>query len=368
MARQRPKISQQVEAFPALARPAEVIQVANQDSLQFLRSLPADSIDSVISDPPYGMSELSLAEVRRALASWLWGQPHTGEKAGYLGQTWDSFVPGPELWSECLRVLRPGGYLCAFASSRTQDLMALAIRLAGFTIVDELAWFHVHKMPKGADIAKAIDKSRGHWRGKSGGKKDVQGADYAQIVEYKREKKGAAVSPVARQHEGRHTQIRQAYEPIIQAIKPYEGPAYANVMAHGTGALNVSDCMVRLPKALAEQTGQKARWPSNVLLERAPSVVAPLRQDGQELDRYFYSPVVRGDERLHETQKPVDLMRWLVRLHTPVRGVVLDPFAGSGTTGIAALEEDRYAILVERDQAKFAAMSARVKSALETRA
>ena len=127
------------------------------DCLEVLRTFPDNSIDSIVTDPPYGLSkEPDMAEVLR---HWLAGDDYQHKSGGFMGKTWDSFVPGPSVWKECLRVLKPGGHLLAFFGTRTQDMGTLAIRLAGFEIRDSIAWVYGSGFPKSMDVSKAIDKA-----------------------------------------------------------------------------------------------------------------------------------------------------------------------------------------------------------------
>jgi hypothetical protein len=120
--------------------------------------LLGEGVDAVVTDPPYGLSkEPDMAEVLR---HWLAGDDYQHQGAGFMGKTWDSFVPGPSIWRECLRVLKPGGHQLAFFGTRTQDMGTLAIRLAGFEIRDSIAWVYGTGFPKSMDVSKAIDKSR----------------------------------------------------------------------------------------------------------------------------------------------------------------------------------------------------------------
>lgn len=115
-----------------------------------------DSVDAIVCDPPYGLSrEPNMVEVLR---HWLAGDDYTHTGSGFMGKSWDSFVPGPSVWREAYRVLKPGGYLIAFFGTRTYDLGTLAIRLAGFEIRDQLAWVFGQGFPKSYDIAQALEK------------------------------------------------------------------------------------------------------------------------------------------------------------------------------------------------------------------
>ena len=130
--------------------------------LDRLRELPDESVDAVVTDPPYGLSNTDPAHVSQALVRWVSGErDFIPEGKGFMGKAWDAFVPPPAVWDECLRVLKPGGHVLAFAGSRTFDLMALSIRLAGFEIRDSVAWLYGSGFPKSLDVSKAIDKAAG---------------------------------------------------------------------------------------------------------------------------------------------------------------------------------------------------------------
>lgn len=131
--------------------------IINLDCLLRMRTCLADnSIDAVVTDPPYGLSkEPDMMEVMK---HWMNGDDYVHTGGGFMGKSWDSFVPGPSIWKEVFRVLKPGGHLLAFFGSRTYDLGTLAIRLAGFEIRDQIMWVYGSGFPKSLDVSKAIDK------------------------------------------------------------------------------------------------------------------------------------------------------------------------------------------------------------------
>lgn len=134
-----------------------MIQLHRGVALAVLATMPAESIDSIVTDPPYGLSrEPDAAEVLR---HWLSGDDYEHGGGGFMGKSWDSFVPGPAVWKECLRVLKPGGHLVCFAGSRTVDLMGMAIRLGGFEIRDQLQWLYGSGFPKSLSVHKATVKA-----------------------------------------------------------------------------------------------------------------------------------------------------------------------------------------------------------------
>ena len=122
------------------------------DALEKLKELPDNSIDSIVTDPPYGLSKQP--DMLEVLQHWLNGDDYKHNGRGFMGKEWDSFVPGPSIWKECLRVLKPGGHMVAFFGTRTYDLGVLAIRIAGFEIRDQIAWTYSQGFPKSRDVWK----------------------------------------------------------------------------------------------------------------------------------------------------------------------------------------------------------------------
>ena len=137
--------------------------IIHGDCLEELKKLDDNSVDAVITDPPYGLSNTKPAQVADVLKAWVTGDTVSvpAKRGGFMGKDWDSFVPPPAVWEECMRVLKPGGHMAVFAGARTQDLMGLSIRLAGFEIRDTLGWVYGSGFPKSMDISKAIDKGQG---------------------------------------------------------------------------------------------------------------------------------------------------------------------------------------------------------------
>lgn len=203
---------------PFLARPG--VTVYGADALAVLRSMPDACVHSIITDPPYGLSDLPPQRVADALAHWLAGDTDylPGGARGFMGHRWDRFVPPPALWQECLRVLTPGGHLAAFAGARTVDLMGLSLRLGGFELRDMIGWASGGRMPKTTDLGRLIDKHL-----------------------------GVVASVEAARWAGWTAALKPALEPILLARKPLAGTVVDTVLTHGTGALNVG--AVRVPFA-----------------------------------------------------------------------------------------------------------------------
>ena len=136
--------------------------IIHGDCLEELKKLEDNSVDAVVCDPPYGLSNTKPQQVADVLKAWITGDTVSvpAKRGGFMGKDWDSFVPPPAVWEECMRVLKPGGHMAVFAGARTQDLMGLSIRLAGFEIRDTLGWVYGSGFPKSMDVSKAIDKVR----------------------------------------------------------------------------------------------------------------------------------------------------------------------------------------------------------------
>lgn len=374
-------------------------EIKHGDCLEVMRSMTDSSVDAIVTDPPYGLS--------------------------FMGKKWDYDVPSVEVWAECLRVLKPGGHLLAFAGTRTQHRMAVRIEDAGFEIRDMIAWVYGSGFPKSLDVSKAIDKA-------AGAERDVVGQRYRLGDKriYPESPAGyeggfdgdgsitAPATDAARQWQGWGTALKPSLEPITVARKPLVGTVAENVLAHGTGALNIDGCRVEgappsVPQPAfsrdmragfgssngrnGEMSQASGRWPANLIHDGSDEVVALFPQAGGGfgvrgkgrsvycggLDaetghvvgygdtgsaaRFFYcakaSKVDRGEGNAHPTVKPTDLMRYLCRLVTTPGGTVLDPFCGSGSTGKAAKLEGFNFIGIEREAEYVAIAEARIAEA-----
>lgn len=257
------------------------------DCLDALRALPAESVDAIVTDPPYGLSDYSTTDLQDCLRAWLAGETYRPRLRGFMGREWDAFVPGPEVWRECLRVLRPGGHLLAFAGSRTQHLMALGIELAGFEIRDMIAWVYGSGFPKSKNIALSIDKGEGH-----------PNRGCAIPVASRETPGGAALAgnpvppyqpqtPEAAEWAGWGTALKPAIEPITVARKPLSGTLAANVLRHGTGGINVDGCRVAAPGEAISNHGSSAEAAqSKGIYGDKGGAVTPHQTEGQRLGRW----------------------------------------------------------------------------------
>lgn len=390
------------------------------DSLEVLKTLEPNSVDAVVTDPPYGLK--------------------------FMNKAWDYDVPKVELWREVLRVLKPGGHLLSFGGTRTYHRMVVAIEDAGFEIRDQIQWLYGSGFPKSLNVSKAIDKAAGaertevigHYKTGEGAAFKHSGSGKEQFHEAaaKEIKITAPKTPDAIKWQGFGTALKPACEPVCLARKPLEkGLTVAeNVLKWGCGALNIDGSRIGTEVRQNAQkdssawhgnsfganpqkgngviTEAQGRWPANVIFDEEAAKVldaqAPKtggrwgkKTEGQSnsifgvgggfgvsessigdvggASRFFYvakaskrernaglegmqgkqvSHMITGSgkpsgsvaeraaegepnrftathQNFHPTVKPIKLMEYLCRLITPPDGVVLDPFCGSGSTGVA---------------------------------
>lgn len=230
-------------------------RILNGNCLDQLKTLEDNSVDSVVTDPPYGLS--AQPDMMKVLETWMHGEEYRQGK-GFMGKEWDSFVPGPAIWKEVYRVLKPGGHILAFSGTRTYDLTVLAIRLAGFEIRDMISWVYGSGMPKSHNIGKAIDKAAGvdreivgeakgmgrqnpEWNGTAQGRSENYFKPLYPIT--------APATPEAAQWEGWGTALKPSVEPVVLARKPLEGTVAENVLRHGTGGLNIDGCRISVSES-----------------------------------------------------------------------------------------------------------------------
>lgn len=247
--------------------------VQQGDCLEALSRIPDNSVDSIVTDPPYGLSNHSAQDTVECLRAWIAGEAYKPYKRGFMGKSWDAWVPGPEVWRECLRVLKPGGHCLVFAGTRSMDLMCMALRLAGFELRDTighlhdsggsplLTWTYGSGFPKSMNVSKAIQaqQTRGSCS-MSDQRKAAMGEDYtpSDVVGHTANGSERAMnctrsSPPAisvemaedaKQWSGWGTALKPAFEPIIIARKPLIGTVAQNVLEYGTGAMNIDGCRV----------------------------------------------------------------------------------------------------------------------------
>lgn len=256
------------------------------------------------------------------------------QSEGFLGQSWDgggiSFDPAT--WEKVTETLVPGGHVAAFASRKNYHRLASAIEGAGFEIRDMLVWMHIQGKPNSHNVGRLMRKA---------GESDEVAAEW----------------------DGWGTDAKGSHEPICLARKTLDCDTIAgNVREHGTGGLNIDACR-----------GEDKRWPATVLHDGSVEVYGSLPYETREMlgvlpcmkpskaERTFG---LEAGARKHPSMKPVALMQWLSRLVCPPGGLILDPFMGSGSTGMAAVYEGFRFIGIEKDEAYFDVARRRIEAAV----
>ena len=298
--------SEEPASEPPKAYTNQTFTLLKGNCLERLKELEDSSIDAVVSDPPYEID--------------------------FMGKGWDrsGIAYSVELWSECLRVLKPGGHLIAFCATRTVHRMTVGIEDAGFEIRDQLCWCYESGFPKSLNVSKQFEDG----------------------------------SEEAKRFEGWGTALKPAFEPAVLARKPVDGTIANNFVLHGVGGLNIEKTRFPYGDPIWFGSGKDleetnvGRWPANIVrfkkaqrsereegldhLQSKKGFEAVHRKEGSagvQNPRAGAGRTAEDVKNFHPTVKPLELMRWLVRLVTPEEGVVLDPFLGSGTTAAAAMLE-----------------------------
>ena len=382
--------------------------IVNEDCIKHLKTIEDNYFDSVVTDPPYHLQSI----VKRYTTGKknVYGEDGSFQRltSGFMGQKWDGgdIAFTTELWKEVYRTLKPGGYLLSFAASRNYHRMAVAIEDSGFEIRDQIMWIYGSGFPKSLNIGKSIDKKQGNKRKVIGtsNQQDIRSGNYVQGPQ---DRIDVPITKGDSEWEGWGTALKPAHEPICMARKPIsEKSVTDNVLKHGTGGINIDGCRIetedktqRVNRGVEwgirnDKSGNepkvygstKGRYPANLIHDGSDEVVSqfpktksspvgfknigwkhsgntkdkmtPLKyqqeyKDEGSVSRYFYCAKAnkkeRGDSK-HPTVKPVKLMRYLVQLVTPKDGIVLDPFAGTGTTGEACILENRDYYLIEAEE------------------
>lgn len=322
-----------------------MVEILQGDCLKKMKGLDDNTVDSIVTDPPYGIK--------------------------FMAKKWDHNVPNVEIWQEALRVLKPGGHLLCACGTRTQHRMVVNIEDAGFEIRDVVTWMYGSGFPKSLNIGKAVDKLQGNDR-------EVVGVDerfnepsgIVNIGQGERKKILRKITKGNSEWEGWGTALKPACEFFTLARKPLSEKTVAeNVLKWGTGGINIDDCRVGSDTIKTNGKGTHknrthcakskdyigethiGRFPANLIHDGSQEVL-DLFPDKNS--RFFYCPKAskkdRGADNKHPTVKPTALMRYLCRLITPPNGVVLDPYMGSGSTGKAAIKEGFGFIGIEIDE------------------
>ena len=379
------------------------------DCLDRLKELPDNSVDAVVTDPPYGIS--------------------------FMAKKWDYDVPSVDVWTEAMRVLKPGGHALIACGTRTQHRMVVNIEDAGFEIRDVVSWIYGSGFPKSLSISKSIDKQAGAER-EVIGEKTRKGGDMRCGNLIKGEPRLDSVEQItapatesAKQWDGWGTALKPSQEFFTLCRKPLgEKTVAANVLKWGTGGINIDSCRVGTDDDLSGGTyggafsatrdkdgnlckaigsGDKGRFPANLIHDGSQEVLdlfpetKPSRAntvsdnrktafltagnsvsggvsgernpensytDQGSAARFFYCPKASKKDReegnTHPTVKPTALMSYLCRLITPPGGVILDPYMGSGSTGKAARLEGFQFVGIEREPEFMAIAEARITNAI----
>jgi DNA modification methylase len=409
----------------------EQVKLMLGDNLESLKQLEDNSVDSVVTDPPYGLS--------------------------FMNKKWDHDVPSVEFWKEVYRVLKPGGHVLSFGGTRTYHRMVVNIEDAGFEIRDQIMWLYGSGFPKSHNIGKAVDKLQGN-------KREVVGeykvsSDFSKhngsMMSIDNTDEGANNSTTLNQtkgtspYEGWGTSIKPANEPICVARKPLSEKSVAlNVLKWGTGGINIDGCRVRTAGEYDNSYNgdiiyNEGRFPANIILDETAAELLDEQSgisnsikskrggaidsnsrtynwnngDNKIIDKYecgfndkggasrfFYVAKVSKKERnlgldhfedklqagaefrpnhmekalkgedgnpygrytptknVHPTIKPINLMTYLCRLVTPEGAIVLDPFMGSGSTGIATRLEGFRFVGMEMDPEYFKIAETRINN------
>ncbi|MCK9320272.1 DNA methyltransferase, partial [Methanoculleus sp.] len=447
-------------------------KIYHGNNIDILRTFPDNSIDSIVTDPPYGLGKEP--DALEVLQSWITTGYHEIKGKGFMGKEWDSFVPQPIFWKECYRVLKHGGHLLSFAGTRTYDWVVIGLRIAGFEIRDQIAWVYGSGFPKSLDIAKSIEGKLVHGSSNTKDFHKLDGREIDTKIGFAKNQFEQGARPndytdrhksktdinyttdQAKQWQGWGTALKPALEPIVMARKPLDGTVANNVLKHGVGGINIDGCRVEAEPELAKnwernqsqsaKEGGKSmnggldtidlrsytptgRFPANIIHDGSEEVLKlfpntgggdgiPYDYAGNEYDnkntsmfngdkpqapsnyndsgsaaRFFYTAKASQNERnfglygfeekqsirtnaprknediknparknIHPTVKPIDLMRYLVRLVTPKGGICLDPFMGSGTTAIACKSEKINYVGCELEEDYIKIAEARIKA------
>lgn len=319
--------------------------VFHGDCYSVLQETPDNEYHACVTDPPYGLSAQPTEDVVACLSAWIRGERYQHGKKGFKGKSWDGWVPGPDVWKEVYRTLKPGAFLLAFAGTRTFDLTGIAIRLAGFEVRDEMLWLYRSGFLKTGNIATRIDDELGVDNVAAMRTQPPVGIWLDKNLEKRRLGVKVPTSDIAKKWDGWTSALAPAYEPILVARKPCEGRTAANVIKHSTGVLNANACAPSKEHHLFADQVSAGYLPCNVIIDEevADSLDNSQIGKGPKPSRYFYCAKAdkqdKGETNTHLTVKPTSLMRYLVRLACMKGGLLLDPFAGSGSTLVACEAE-----------------------------
>lgn len=322
-----------------------------------LRALPPDSVDSFITDPPYGLTDKTI-NIYEVISAFMNGKDFKPNGGGYNKNEWDSFVPGPQVWAEAYRSLKPGGWLISFSAKRTIHYLAMAVQMAGFEIKDQILWFHGQGASKTTPLAENL-------------------------------KEAGANEKLIELVGNYRADLRPLYEPILMAQKPMNSPNTAiNIIKNSTGGMNAAEVLLNsyAGDIICDSNEFIKKFLSGKKngIKIIPPVLSFSRTSQKEKKVGLQDFTVSGasDEIIrssshanqtptngynyHPTVKPVALMKYLVELFSIEGAIIVDPFMGSGSTAIGALEANRRFIGVELKEDYFSLAQHRITKALKT--
>lgn len=353
------------------------------DNMDVLRTLPDNSISSCITDGPYGLKFMAKKN------------------------NWDSDVPPVELWKEVYRVLKPGGYLLSFGAAKTYHRMAVNVEDAGFEIRDQMMYVYGSGFPKSHNVGLSIDKTLGYPdRGHRIATASRTHPDGTHEPNGQKLQPYRTKSEEAKPYEGYGTNLKPAHEPIVVARKPFKGSVAKNVLAWGTGGINIDRCRIidgdikngeNQDTISIDQTISLGRFPANIIFDEIAGEILDEQAEATfqgknrkkkiNPSKFFYCPKPSKKEKeeglenlaakllyrvnkgglendpkwepilrrnTHTTVKPTALMRHLIELFTPEGGITLDPFFGSGTSGKSIAEGQDYKFIgIEKEKEYF---------------
>jgi site-specific DNA-methyltransferase (adenine-specific) len=286
-----------------------------------LTELKNNSIDAVITDPPYGINL----------------------------ENWDT-MPDKQIWHDCFRVLKPGGFLLCFSSIKFQHLFTQNLLDAGFEFKDVLLWVYLNGRVPPINLDARIDDHLGLEREVVGEYNYVQGVPNSKKKDsYTKKNKKTIATEQSKQWAGFGTGLKTAYEPIIMVQKPFEKDLVTNVLTHNVGALNLEE--TRIPYEKGE--GKVGHNPHPV--GRVMSNIIQTEAFG-DYQKFFFVGKVRDGKKtgnIHPTAKPTELMNCLISLCSIEGQTILDPFMGSGSTGVSSKQLNRLFIGYEKETTYF---------------
>ena len=316
-------------------------KIFHGNCLDVLKQFPDCCVSAVVTDPPYGLSKSP--NMREVLKHWLAGDDYEHSSSGFMGKNWDSFVPGPKIWEEIYRVLKPGGHVFSFSGTRTYDLMVTAMRLASLEIRDKIdyhydeqqlmkfsgytSFTHAQGFPKSLNISKALEK---------------QGADPETVKKW----------------EGYGTCLKPAHEPIAIFTKGDDAPPNADANFYYCAKASSSE---------RDAGCFDLYWKDGHELITEEEYTKLNGENEAHKDDKSFKPHLIQPGNIHPTVKPIKLMRYLVKMvKYPEDNLILDPFAGSGSTLVACALEGVDFVGIEMEESSVKIAETRVQHALQS--